>query len=767
MSIRNRLTYALLAFMGLFSLNLAVFAWSQHKQSGSVEQLRTAAAKQLDVVELEQGVREQHRQSVLLQTLRQPDEQMSLSPEEMGAVLARVQELNEKVEQLLKHADHTDRLEVHRTQASLSSLTTRWLGFYGQLAGTAPEDDQRDEVPDWDAPYRALLDSLSALLAVERLAVEQASTSIDESRALTNRISYIIFACSALISIILGFTVIHAISRGVETLRDGATRIGSGDLEHQIQLKARNELGELAGAFNAMTSRLASAVAEAEASRAAADEANLAKSRFLANMSHELRTPLNAIIGYSEMLIEEAEGLTPEDFCADLEKILGAGRHLLSLINHVLDLSKIEAGKMQLFVETFDISDMLNDLKATIQPLATKNANRFELDCSEGIGKISTDQTKLRQTLLNLLSNASKFTHEGRITLEARREQIEGKEWVVFSVSDTGIGMSQEQLSGVFDPFSQAELSTTKQFGGTGLGLAISKQFSELMGGDIGVESAPGEGTVFTVRLPLQLEPKRPEEPQATKPGSQILVIDDDPSALELAQRSLVKQGFSVVTASNGKDGLTLAKQIHPQAITLDVIMPGMDGWQVLTTLKSDPETADIPVILMSMVDDRELGFALGAADYLTKPIDRNRLTRILDCLLRDQQGAEILVAERDSGNTAALAKTLEQHGFRITRAEDREQALAHLKESVPDLIFLDLTLPGMDGLELLDTLSREPVWKEIPVVVLSDRELSPEDRDRLSGGVRKVLTQSGTNPEYILTQICDVVSGKTQNDVT
>jgi len=768
MSIRNRLTYALLAFMGLFSLNLAVFAWSQHEQGVGVDRLRAAATKQLTVVELEQGVREQQRQTVLLQTLLVTDEQMSLEHEELGAVLARIQELNERAEKLLQRADASDRPEVQVVSAGLSRLTTRWLEFYGQLAESPETAKKLDEDPDWNAPYRSLMTSMATLLALERDAVERASASMEESKELTNRSSYIIFACSALISVILGFTAIHAISRGVETLRDGATRIGAGDLEHQIQLKARNELGELAQAFNAMTARLGSAVAEAHTSRAAADEANLAKSRFLANMSHELRTPLNAIIGYSEMLIEEAEDLTAEDFCTDLEKILGAGRHLLSLINHVLDLSKIEAGKMQLFVETFEVGGMLNDLKGTIAPLMAKNANSFEVTYSEDIGNISTDQTKLRQALLNLLSNAAKFTQDGRITLDARREQVEGAEWLLFSVADTGMGMNEEQLSRVFDAFSQAELSTTKQFGGTGLGLAISKQFCQLMGGDIAVESTPGEGTVFTVRLPRHLEqPKKLVEPQAEPSVGQILVIDDDPSALELAQRSLVKQGFSVVTADNGKDGLALAKKVHPQAITLDVMMPGMDGWQVLTALKSDPETADIPVILMSMVDDRELGFALGAVDYLTKPIDRNRLTNLLDCLLRDQHAAQVLIAERDSDNATALARTLQQHGFRVSRAEDGEQALARLNEELPDLIFLDLTLPGMDGLELLDELSREPAWKEIPVVVLSDRDLSPEDRDRLSGGVRKVLTKSGTNPEYILAQICDVVTGKATSEAT
>jgi hypothetical protein len=376
---------------------------------------------------------------------------------------------------------------------------------------------------------------------------------------------------------------------------------------------------------------------------------------------------------------------------------------------------------------------------------------------------MSTDQTKLRQTLLNLLSNDCKFTREGEILLEARNETRDGAEWTVFAVSDTGVGMDQEELTRIFDAFSQAELSTTKQYGGTGLGLAISQQFCHLLGGDIEVESAPGKGTRFTVRLPRQIAQAKarlePDEPARIDPQKLVLVIDDDPAALELSRRSLVKLGFSVVTAASGQDGIALAKEIRPAVITLDILMPGMDGWQVLSALKEDPDTAGIPVVMMSMVDDRELGFALGAADYLMKPVDRNRLTQVLDCLVRDQQGAQVLIAESDPESSDPLAKTLEQHGFRVRRAENGREAVAMLHDLRPDLIFVDLTLPELGGVEFLEAVSRKDEWKEIPVVVLSDRELSPADRDRLCGGVHKVLTKSGSSPEHILTQICEFVA--------
>ncbi|MGD8308628.1 MAG: response regulator [Chromatiales bacterium] len=764
MSIRSRLTLALLAFMGLFTLNLAVFTWSQSKQDASVDRLSEAVSKQLDVVSLAQRVREQNRRGFLLRTLLISDQQTRLKPEELEAAVTQISELDRNVERLARRADTNDREEIERVQWAFGKLMGEWYDFYGRFAAaSAGRDETTAEKADWEHEYEQLLSRLQLLHEAEKSAVSRASATLDEIQALTDRTSFIIFACSALISVVLGFTVVHAISRGVETLRDGATRLGEGDLEHRIHIRARNELGELAEAFNRMSARLGQAMEQAQAASAAADEANHAKSRFLANMSHELRTPLNAIIGYSEMLLEEAGELGPDELSADLQKILSAGRHLLSLINHVLDLSKIEAGKMQVYVESFEVPAMLGELESTIAPLVAKNDNRLRLEVGPDVGLMATDQTKLRQTLLNLLSNACKFTERGEIGLEARLEAADGEDWMIFTVTDTGVGMTEEGLSRIFNAFSQAELSTTKQYGGTGLGLAISRQFCQLLGGDIGVQSEPGKGTRFTVRLPRDIQkaktPPAGAPPPEVNPERLVLVIDDDPAALELARRSLVKHGFSVVTASSGEEGIALARQIHPVVITLDILMPGMDGWQVLSALKADPETAAIPVVMMSMVDDRELGFALGAADYMMKPIDRNRLTQVLECLLRDQRGAQVLIAEGDQESSDALAKTLEQHGFQVSRARNGREALAKLHDARPDLIFVDVALPEMDAVELLEAVSRKDAWKDIPVVVLSDRELSPADRERLSGGVRKVLTTSGSSPEHILTQICEFVA--------
>src|SRR6266849_1105127 len=402
-------------------------------------------------------------------------------------------------------------------------------------------------------------------------------------------------------------------------------------------------------------------------------------------MSHELRTPLNAIIGYSEMLQEDAADLGAEQFTDDLKRINAAGKHLLELINAVLDLSKIEAGKMELYLETFDVAALVRDIAAVIQPLAAKNANRLEVGCPDEVGAMRADLTKVRQALFNLLSNACKFTDRGTISLVVGREATEGQDWMVFSVSDTGIGMTPEQLARLFEAFSQADAATTRKYGGTGLGMALSRRLCRMMGGDVTVESVAGRGSTFSIRLPAVVadaveEATAPAEAAGLSPVGigTVLVIDDEAAVRDLMQRFLTKEGFRVVTAASGEEGLRWARELRPDAITLDVMMPGMDGWAVLSALKADSEVADIPVIMLTIVDDKNLGYALGASDYLTKPIDRDRLVTVLKQHRRDRP---LLLVHDDSGLRQLLRRMLEPVGFTVVEAENGRVALERLDD--------------------------------------------------------------------------------------
>jgi signal transduction histidine kinase/CheY-like chemotaxis protein len=374
----------------------------------------------------------------------------------------------------------------------------------------------------------------------------------------------------------------------------------------------------------------------------AAEEASRAKSSFLANMSHELRTPLNAIIGYSEMLEEETRDAGQVEAVRDLRKIQTAGKHLLSLINDVLDLSKIEAGRMGLHVETFELRPMIEEMVETLRPAAEKNFNRIVTSIAGDLGSMHADATKVRQILFNLLSNACKFTDHGTITFDVQR--IAGNpDHFTFRVTDTGIGMTPEQQWKLFQDFAQADASIARKYGGTGLGLAISSRFAEMMHGHINVESQLGEGSTFTVDLPatvsgeairparVQAQAETHVEPSVNPEADTVLVIDDDPTVRDLMTRFVGKLGFRAVSASNGEEGLRLAREIMPRIITLDVVMPTLDGWDVLDRLKSDPELASIPVIMVTIVDNQAFGIEHGVSEYLVKPIDRERLAVALD----------------------------------------------------------------------------------------------------------------------------------------
>jgi signal transduction histidine kinase/CheY-like chemotaxis protein len=565
-----------------------------------------------------------------------------------------------------------------------------------------------------------------------------------------------------------------SVRQTVASLREVSGRLVAGDVSRQVSLANRDELGDVARAFNdvalaltATNASLKDEVLQRKSAEQAAEQANRAKSQFLASMSHELRTPLNAIIGYSEMLQEEAGDTQHSEFIPDLQKIHAAGKHLLHLINDILDLSKIEAGKVDLFLETFSVEKLVTEVAGMIEPIARKNNNTFTLRSAPDVGQMHADVTRVSQCLFNLLSNASKFAQSGDVTLEVESITNQSRDSILFRVIDTGIGMTPEQLSSLFKPFTQADASTTRHFGGTGLGLAITRRFCELMDGTVSVESVHGKGSTFTMIIPRNVVPRSldvdqtdRESPASSKakhglaPRGTVLTIDDDPGVLELLERYLIKEGYRVVAAKSGAEGLRLAAEIRPSAITLDVVMPEMDGWQVLRSLKSHAELADIPVVIVTMTDDMAQGFALGAADFLVKPVDRTRLLNVVERIKPSNQAARVLVVEDDPASSEMLTRLLKNANCQVAVAHNGVEALKRIEASLPDLMLLDLMMPEMDGFEVVAKIKNDARWRSIPVVVITAKDLTDEDRARLNGGVTRIFRKGTIARDELLREL-------------
>ena len=496
-----------------------------------------------------------------------------------------------------------------------------------------------------------------------------------------------------------------------------------------------------------------------------AESANRAKSSFLANMSHELRTPMNAIIGYSEMLIEDAEDEGQSDFIPDLDKIKNAGKHLLSLINDVLDLSKVEAGKMEVHLEHVNVQSLIHDVESTISGLVSKNGNSFSLELEENVGDISTDIIKLKQSLLNILSNAAKFTSDGKISLNVSLNQ----ETIFFKISDTGIGISEDKIEKLFEEFTQADETTTREYGGTGLGLAITKRFCQLLKGDVTVESTIGVGTIFTIELPIkpvinqyqEVIESIPVEIDNSTNQRPVLVVEDDPNAASLIERILQKEGYRVIKARDGNEGLKLARAHKPFVVTLDVMMPDKDGWEVLQEMKEDEDLKDVPVIMISVLDNLDLGYALGAKGYITKPIRKDHLINTIEnCIpTNNDSGGPILIVDDEEDAQLLLDRILSKKGWHTQTAFNGKEALEAIYITKPSLILLDLMMPVMDGFEFMKELRKYDPEGEIPVIVVTARDLSKTEFKELDQNVNQIVRKASYDINELMAEVKKLVN--------
>ncbi|MGB9738699.1 MAG: ATPase [Chloroflexus aggregans] len=631
-----------------------------------------------------------------------------------------------------------------------------------------------------------------------------------EATELSTR-SGIIFTISLILS---GFVILLATNylldrftfRILAELRRGAERIGSGDLSQPLPVPQEREVAQVASAFNTMMHQLrarnAEIVRQTESLKAevrerrrieqelirardAAEAASRAKSTFLATMSHELRTPLTAIIGYSQLLEQLVDKGIYETVAHDVSRIRAAGNHLLTLINDILDISKIEAGRMTVSAEYADVADLVRNAVNTVLPQMEKNHNRLQLNCPSDIGMLNSDATKVRQALINLLSNAAKFTENGTVTLTVTRYEDEGRLWFRFTVADTGIGIPPDKIDKLFKAFSQIDDSPTRKYGGTGLGLALSQRLCELVGGRITVQSTVGVGSVFTIEVPAHLSLPTPVSSDhsldrsgadehmvseaadnPTIPISQaiILVIDDDPTIGELFNRLIPKTEAYVVVAHTGAEGLRLATDLIPELIVLDMNLPDLHGIEVLARLCEDPTLAKIPIVVLTIDDQAQRGLTFAVSEYLVKPVAPDKLIQVVQqhCRRTPNEATDyILIVEDNQALAEMVARTLHTAGWHTEVVSDGEAGLIAVRSKPPGLILLDYLLPKLDGLQFLEALRADPVGRDIPVILMTARDLSADERQQLASSVNAILSKAHFDIEQIVVSIRDILQTK------
>ena len=609
---------------------------------------------------------------------------------------------------------------------------------------------ERDEVGQLST---ALKSYKSHLVEMESIRAEQAERRHERDEVIIEKMS-------ALADQLDGSarTLILNDIKKMKDLADNSDRNSSEEASVELMLVAFSRMSdEVNGLIDARTG-------EMETARDEARDASDQKTKFFANMSHELRTPLNAILGYGEMLYEDCEDLGYDDLLPDLKKITSSGSHLLSLINNILDLSKIEAGKMELFITSFEIEHMIQTIKDVSEPLAAKNDNGFVINLDGAMGSMSQDETKLRQCLTNFLSNGFKFTKNGTVTLDVK-SRLDGKiEFIDFAVIDTGAGMSAEGVAKVFEEYTQAERSTSANYGGTGLGLPISKKFAEMMGGDVVVTSEEGKGSVFTLSVPRECPEYNEDEVDSNvinldADDNLVVLVDDDVAMHDLIKRTISKLNLTLIGATNSEKGMELIREVKPKLILLDVLMPGRDGWSLLKECKTDSELKDIPVIMISQLNQSNLAASLGANDYLTKPIDRthfvNTIQRLLGTGGKDQK---VLVIDDDKDVRELLSRLLKDAGYRPIDARDGKEGLERTKDE-PALIILDLEMPRMDGFEFLDNYIKDvPEDKRAPVLVFSGKDLTDVQEDLLKERVVGLVKKDDVSMDNLSKMIQGIV---------
>jgi signal transduction histidine kinase/DNA-binding response OmpR family regulator len=658
---------------------------------------------------------------------------------------------------------------------------------------------------EFDLQAEAIDPISEELIALANAETERARDRIARTSRLATMLLVVAVLAAVALAGVIALALNNSITRNVVKLTQTASELRGGNLEIRAQIDSADELGQLADSFNAMATRLKTLVdtleqkveertadltkanvqleqeiservrAEealrqakeaAETARSAAETANRAKSAFLANMSHELRTPLNAVIGFARLVKRRSQDILPQKQLDNLDKVLVSADHLLELINAVLDLSKIEAGRIDIQPVAFDVADLVETCLQTVRPMVESDQVHLVKEIEPDLPQLFTDQDKVRQILINLLSNAVKFTEIGSITVTARRRG----ETLSLAVTDTGIGIPEDALERIFEAFQQVDGSTTRHYGGTGLGLSISRHLARLLGGDVTVESAVGVGSTFSVTLPIcyggaptaianSSLSELSSGVTTTQPeyGPVVLAIDDDPNVIYLLQENLAEAGYRVVGATSGEEGLRQAHSLKPFAIILDILMPPKDGWQVLHELKADVTTRDIPVFVLSIVDNKELGYRLGASDYLVKPFDRETILGALARIVPRQPDphlVRLLVVDDDPNVVDLVRQLLEDEAYEIRSAADGQAALEAISKQPPDIILLDLLMPRLDGLGVIEQLRQSSQHRDIPIVVLTAKILTNDEIVQLQQSVSKVVQKQGLERETLLQEL-------------